>query len=262
MASVSKISFGSGAQESQQFYERHRKRPLVNKISSITDEEIIRASVKNADSQMEKSTAARVLRKGPLMFFAATSIAWGMARSGKLSDKLVTSAQMLGAAAVVSALSKPVDKIVDKTMNSKNDKNSENHPFAKLVIGTSALVAASGLAIFAAAKGTHKLAATFKPTADGLKDTFVKHAEKLDNGPVGKFVERQSGKFEHFAKFHPKLAKTTKNLLKYFPLAGYIGGTAVLSEKIEQQREEITKSNIKKLLFVRQFASEIQNDLQ
>ena len=71
MTTVQKVSYNEAPPKAQ-FKERHRKRPLLENISSMTDGEIVCASLNNANEQVRETTAARVLSKGPSLFLAAT----------------------------------------------------------------------------------------------------------------------------------------------------------------------------------------------
>ena len=120
MPTVSKITFGESSFKSSNLPERHRKRPILNSISQMSDDEIIQASAKDANKKAEECSAARALNKWPLMFIAATTVAAGALTKGKLSDKTLSAAKTLGATATVYALSKPVDTITDKLLTKKD----------------------------------------------------------------------------------------------------------------------------------------------
>lgn len=256
MPTVSKITFGESSFKNQNLPERHRKRPILSSISRMSDYEIISASLRNANKEAEKTTAARALEKWPLMFIAATTIAAGALTKGKLSAKVTSAAKTLGATGTVFALSKPVDKITDKllTREDKEGNKKEVNPFVQLAVGVAALAGASALVLSGAKKGGDKLVKMFRPTADALKENLIQHANKLDNSVLGKFSQKISSKTSEIASRYPKLASVTRNAAVFAPVAGALGGSVILANEVAQKREETFVSNVNKLALTREFA--------
>lgn len=258
MSTISKISFGESSFKNQNLSERHRKRPILSGIACMTDEEIVKASVRNANKEAEDSKAARVLKSGPLMFLAATTVAYGAVTKGKLSDKVASTALALGLTAVASAVFKPVNTVVDAVMNStskdKEEKQSEKHP----VINLAANALAIGVATFAAVKGIQKgkdvLASKFAPSAEAIKEVVSKKADMLDSSKLGKLTEKASSKFGKFASNHPKLASVVKGAGLIVPGAAIFGGTMSLANKVVDDRNQKAVSNINKLMLCREYA--------
>ena len=262
MSTVSKISFGESSFKSSNLPERHRKRPILSSISQMTDDEIVRASAKDANKKAEESKAACALEKWPLMFIAATTIAAGALTKGKLSAKTLSAAKTLATTATVYALSKPINTVTDKLLNKEDNKGNkkEASPFVQLAVGVAALAGASALVIGGAKKGSDKLAKMFKPTADAMKKGLARHADKLDGSILGRFTEKISKRTSEIASKHPKLANITKNAAFFAPIAGALGGSAVLANEIHKKREDAFVSNVNKLALVREFARAALDD--
>ncbi len=256
MSTVSKISFGESSFKNHNLSERHRKRPILSSISQMSDDEIIQASAKDANKKAENSKAARALEKWPLTFIAATTIAAGALTKGKLSAKTTAAAKTLAATATVYALSKPVDKMVDKFLNKKDNEGNkkETNPFVQLAVGTAALAGASALVIGGAKKGGDKLAKMFRPTAEAIKENLTSKANKLDGSILGKTVEKISKRTSEIASKYPKLASITRNAAVFAPIAGTLGGSVILANEVQKERENNFISNVGKLAVIREFA--------
>ena len=252
MSSVPKISFTGCEPKTYPSGERHRKRPILNRISSMTDDEIISASVRNADKKIKESSAARVLVKGPLMFLAATTIVYGALKKGKLSDKAFETVKTAGIAGLVFGLSKPVNKIVDNVFSSdkNNDKDNKILPF----VNAAALIGTSLLALKGIKKGSNKLAEIFEPTAKSIKDVFSKGANWLNSTGIGKLSDRISERAINFENMHPVFSNTLKISAIFAPLIATGVVTQTAFNKLEEQRAGITASNINKLVLCREFA--------
>ena len=265
MPTVSKITFGESSFKSSNLPERHRKRPILNSISQMSDDEIIQASAKDANKKAEECSAARALNKWPLMFIAATTVAAGALTKGKLSDKTLSAAKTLGATATIYALSKPVDTITDKLLNreDKEGNKKEANPFVQLAVGVAALAGASALVIGGAKKGGDKLAKMFRPTADAMKKGLARHADKLDGSILGKAAEKISKRTSEIASRYPKLASVTRNAALFAPFAGALGGSVILANEVQKERENNFFSNVEKLATVREFArTALKDDVQ
>lgn len=260
MSTVSKISFGDSPSKNYNVLsERHRKRPLLNCISGMTDSEIIQASVRKANKDVKNTTAARVLNNGPKLFLAATIAGYGALSKGKLSTKLANTAKLIGVTAVAAGLSKPVNAIVDGVLNAgKNDnepKRTEKHPVISGMLSVAALAATSVLAIKGISKGTNKLAEIFAPTAHELGQKFKKGADVVNKSFAGKISDNFTNKLSEYATKHPKLTKFVKNTGIFIPLAGFMGATSLLSSKIINDRNKLASENIDKLISCRDYAN-------
>lgn len=258
MSTVSKISFGDSPSKNYNLLsERHRKRPLLNSISSMTDEEIVEASVRRANKDVSNTKAARVLKNGPIMFLAATIAGYGALTKGKLSNKISATAKMAGSALVVGALAKPVNTIVDGVMNLGNkneEKRTDKHPIASSLVNIAALAATSLLALKGINKGANKLAQKFAPTANQLAETLKSGAKVINESYAGKVSDKFTKKVGEFASKHPKITKVAKETGFLLPIAGYVGMTSALSGKIINDRNKMAASNINKLLLCREYA--------
>ena len=252
MSSVPKISFTGCEPKNYSSGERHRKRPILSRISSMTDDEIISASVRNAGERVKESSAARVLTKGPLMFLAATTAVYGALKKGKLSDKVLEAVKTAGLASVIFGLAKPVHMVVESIFNSNknDDKNSKIEPF----VGAAALIGTSILALKGIKKGSGKLAEIFEPSVKSAKNVLSKGAEWLNSTSLGKLTDKISGHASNFENLHPNLSNVLKASAIFAPLIASIGVTNAAINKMEEERMGITASNINKLVLCREFA--------
>lgn len=263
MSTVSKISFGESSFENKSLSERHRHRPILSGISQMSDEEIIQASIKDADKQAENTKAARALKKWPFMFTAATTIAAGALTKGKLSDKTLSAAKTLAATAAVLALAKPVDNITSAVLNKKDENGEvkkEANPVVEFAVSTAALIGTSALALCAVKKGGNKLAQTFAPAAEKLKNSLNKGADRLDASKLGKLTENISKKTGEFAAKHPNIAEFAKNTGILIPAITTLGGSLILANKVADTREQAAYSNINKLALMREYAKAVLDD--
>ncbi len=258
MSAVSKISFDKSSFENQSLPERHRKRPLLSSISQMSDGEIIRASVKNANKQAENTSAARALKNGPLIFTAATAIAAGALTGGRLSNKALSAIEVLGAAGAVYAVSKPVQRVTgaifNKTDEDGNKKSSS--PVAEAVATIGATIGGAALLIFGAKKGGDKLAKVFAPSAKEIGEKAAQAASKLNSSKLGKF----SDKIENYAARNPKTASALKATGITAMTAALAGGALNLSQKVADTRDEAFNSNVNKLVLMREFAQSALDD--
>jgi len=256
MSTISKVSFGESSFKNQELFKRHRQRPILDNISQMSDEEIIQASIKNANKQAEQTTAARALQKGPSMFIAATTIMAAALTKGKLSDKTLAAAKTLGVMGTAYALSNPVEKVTGAVLNKKDDEENvkEANPMVELAVNTAALVGATALVIGAAKKGGNKLAKTFAPTANVIKNNLIDGANKLNGSKIGKAAEEISKKTAEFAQKHPKIAEFTRTTGFFAPFIGTMGGSLILANKVAETREKTTVSNVNKLTLLREYA--------
>lgn len=262
MTTVSKISFDGSSFKNDSLSERHRKRPILSGIARMSDEEIIGASVRNANKEAEKSTAAGVLKKGPLLFVAAMPVVYGALTKGKLSDKAASAAKTLGVMAGAYALSKPFNSFEERIENKSDNvkKFNNEHPIASAVVSTAAFVAGAALLLGAGKKAGLKLADKFKPAADSIKRSIVKCSEKIDNSASGKLTEKISAKVSEFTSKYPKLSKAASIMATVLPVAGFMGGTLTLANKVADDRDEKALSNINKLTLMREYAKAALGD--
>ncbi len=256
MSGVSKISFLSRSSNGYTSGERHRERPLLKKISSMTDDEIIKASVRNADKKVNDSKAARALKNGPLLFAATTSLVFGALAKGKLSNKAMEAVKTLAIAGVVCGLAKPTGKLTDAIFKSKEvDDTKKTNTFAKTAVSICTLAGASALLIKGATKGVNKLASIFEPTANVVKSKVSQISSAIDGSKLGKLTDKVSGHAQKFANAHPKAASALTATVLYAPLVGGLLGTAALDKKLSDKREQIAISNMNKLNLCREYAS-------
>lgn len=237
--------------------ERHRKRPLLNAIASMQDSEIVCASLRNANEKVKDSKAARVLKKEPLMFLAATSVVYGALTKGKLSDKLLNTVKAAGATAVVYGLNKPVENAVGKVFNKK--ENEEKHPVTQSIVTAAALLGASALALVGMKKGTDKLAQKFKPSADKIRKAADSVAKTLNNSKLGEITEKATKNFKTFELVNPKLAMGAKVAAVLAPVTGTMIAHEALVNNIKSDRDKIAKANINKLVICRELAKSNNN---
>lgn len=262
MSTVSKISFGESSFNKNNLSERHRKRPILSRISRMSDEEIIGASVKNANKEMEQSTAVSVLKNGPLMFVAAMPVVYGALAKGKLSSKVASAAQTFGVLAGAYALSKPFNSLEERIENKsgKVKKFNNEHPFVSTALSAAAFVGVAALALKGGKAAAGKLADNFRPAADELKEKLIKTANNIDKSKLGKLTDKVSGAARDFASKHPSLAKAAGAMATVLPVMGFMGGTLALANKAVDDRDEKAASNINKLLLMREFAKAALDD--
>lgn len=252
MSSIPKISYTGLEPKGYPSGERHRSRPLLKEISSMTDDEILRASVRNAGKEVEKSGAARVLKYGPLAFLAATTMVWGALKKGKLSDKVFETAKAAGTAAAVLAVSKPVDDVTGLIFDSK--EGEEKNPALKGVVNFAALLGTSALLIKGVKSGTKALGKIFEPTAKALEGKISKAADWMNNTTSAKVLDKVSKHASEFSNMHPKLSSVLRISAILSPLAATIGVAHAANKKMENQMETKTAANINKLVLCREFA--------
>ena len=253
MSTVSKISYTERMPHSVATGgERHRKRPLLSAIASMQDSEIVEAGLRNANEKVKDSKAARVLRKEPLMFIAATSMVYGALAKGKLSNKLLETAKAAATAGVVFALAKPVDNVVGAVLDKKENENK--NPAVRTIIDTAALVGASALAIAGMRKGGKFLADKFRPTADSIKSIASGIGKTINGSKAGTLADKAIDSFRKFEKSHTNLANGIKIGALVAPLAGALGLHSVLANKVNRDRNSIAASNINKLVLCRELA--------
>lgn len=225
----------------------------------MTDEEIVKASVRNANKEAKNTTAARVLEKGPLLFIAATSIAYGALTKGRLSDKTASAVKALAATSFIYGASKPVGMAVDSIMDTNTKENepkqSEKHPFINAAVNIAALAGVTALAVKGTKTGSEKLAAKFAPTANSIKEGLTKKANALNSSKLGQLTDGISKKASEFASNHPKLAKFAEQAAFWTPFVALTGGSLSLANNVAAKRDEIAVSNINKLILCREFAS-------
>lgn len=256
MSTVSKILFDDPSFKYNVLSERHRRRPLLDSISSMTDEEIVQASINHANREAEQSSAARALKNGPIMFLAATSIAYGALAKGSLSNKTIDTVKSLCAASLVFGLSKVTKTVTDAAINStnKNEKQTEKYPVESFLLSLAAVLGITTLVFKGMPKGIEFLKKNFAPTAKAVKEVVSKGANKLDNSYAGKLTQNISKRASEFAALHPKKADIIRNSLFFVPTAGFIANSLALSNKIENDRDKLVLSNINKLTLCRELA--------
>lgn len=228
----------------------------------MTDNEIVQASIKNANEQALQSKAARALDKGPSMFIAATSIACGALAKGGLSNKLAAGAAIMAAGAVIAGLSKPVHKAVDSLMNDKNkdEEGKMKHPLAQFAVELTALAGASALAIKGAKKGASYLAEKFAPAAQEIAKKAANAAKTIDKSKLGLQTEKLSASFNNFAQKHPTASKAVQNTIALAPAVGFIARSSSLSDKVIKERDENAVSNMNKLFLCREYAKAVNEN--
>lgn len=233
--------------------ERHRKRPLLNAIASMQDSEIVDAGLRNANEKVKDSKAARVLKKEPLMFLAATSMVYGALTKGKLSDKISNTMKAAGATAIVYGLNKPVENAVGRVFN-KKENEEEKHPIVKEIVNTAALIGTSMLVLSGVKKGSNQLAQKFKPSIDSLKKVSASVSKTINNSKLGNLAEKASKNFKLFELTNPKVAACAKAAAVLAPIAGTIIAHDALVNHVRKDRDEIAKANINKLVVCRELA--------
>lgn len=250
MSRICKIAYSGNIAHGNSCSKR-RERPLLNKISSMTDNEILEASVKNADERVKNSNAARVLKKIPLLFSAATGIICGALTKGKLSNKALSAAQAFGVGALVYGISKPVEKVSNSIFSKEDEKENS---IAKVVFSAAALFGASALALKGIQKGGKVLSKVFAPSADKLKDTLSSHAKIIDSTSLGKLSDKFTKSLSSFAAKRPKTFSALASAALFSPAAAALGAVTIGNNKMKKDRLDITNANINKLILCRELA--------
>ncbi len=257
MITVSKISYDSALPDTS-YKERHRERPLLEGLSAMSDKDILCASLKSANEQASKTTAARVLENGPSLFLAATSVVYGAMSKGTLSTKVKETGILALGGVIAYNSAKALGNAVNdkKSESSDNNKDSKLKSIAKTAVISVAAAGAAVLALKGGAKAVDKLAEKFEPQANAIKENLNKKAMWLNNTKLGKFAEQQTKNAELFAKNHPKLAAAGEVMGLLTPIAAAIGIGDEMKTKVENKRNETFKSNAEKLLVLREAAGE------
>ncbi len=263
MTTVPKISFGETSFGINSLSERQRKREVLIGISNMTDEEILEASMKNAQKTAENSKAARVLKQGPSLFIAASSMGIGLLSKGSLSNKALNTAKSAIATSIIFGLSKPVCNIVEGSIDSfskdKEEKTSKKHPISTLALDVLGLAVASAFMFRGIDKGANFLKKTFEPTYNVLKNNLKNTAQKLDNSYAGKLSDKFSKSLQNFETLHPEYAKLTKAIISFAPVSAFVAGSVSLANKVSKIKEQKAASNINKLALCRLYAQEIED---
>lgn len=250
MSTVSKITFGDKHIPSSPNESTLRKRPLLDSIASMTDEEIISSSVKNAKKQAENSQTARALKNGPLLFAVTSSVVLGALTKGKLSTKAASGIKTLGSLALVAASSKLVENIADTKEETQNKKNS----FLEFGIQVGATLGLAALALKGGDLAKNKLAQKFAPTSDVLKKSFKQTAKKIDKSKIGKYTDKISKGAALFAERHPVAAGVLTSSAVFAPCVGFLANSSSLANTLQEETSSNTLENINKLTLCREFA--------
>lgn len=263
MSSTERISRAASGFSRNPYQERHRERPLISSIAKMTDDEIVQASIKNANQSALNSKAARALNKGPLMFIAATSMVYGALTKGKLSDKLAFGAATAVVGGVIAGLHKTVHNTVDTIMNKpkKDGSEKQTNPLIQAGVELVALMGASYLAIKGGQKGISALSRKFAPTAIDVANKVTKAAATVDNSFLGKATAKVSDKFNKFATKHPTRAKALTDAVSWAPFVGFVAGHSILTNKLMKDRNQNVLNNVAKLVAIRECAADVNNAL-
>lgn len=252
LTTVTKISFNKPEFRSNNFEKRHRERPLLNAISQMSNEEIINASFNKANKSVKNSKAARAYKNWPLLFVAATSMVSGAFKTGKLTDKVLTTAKTGGMLLLGGTIASIAYKA---TANNKDKKpNLFNYLLNTAVLAGAAVLAGKGIQ-----KAGKTVAKNFAPAVSELKTKIIEKADIVNSSKIGKISDKITENISNFANKHPKINKFAEPFGVLTASSAYIAGSSAVYNNLVDTRNKEAVANINKLALCRDFSEAALN---
>lgn len=228
-------------------------------VANMSDEQIARISIENAQQQAKSSKTAKVLKALPVMFATSLVAISACKMPGQLSKKLGTAAATGGTIAIgvgiLKGCSKAAEKFKEKFGNKdKEEQERSRHPYLKAassILGSIAILAGT---FFGLKKGGDALLKNEKVTG------FIKNtAAKIDKTKIAGRVEEFGEKYKNFLAEKSGVKenifkKAYKGLAsKAYPAAiiGYLATLFGLGTALDKKTATVAVNNMETIANIR-----------